>query len=50
MTTKLSKKDKIIAAIIAALIAGSAAGIASLFGIGIAEEAPAKTVQVEIAK
>ena len=46
----LSKKDKIIAAIIAAIIAGSCAGIASYFGIGIEEDAPAKVVQVEVGK
>lgn len=50
MSKELTRKEKIIAAIIAAIIAGSAAGIASWFGIGITEEAPAKTVQVEIAK
>lgn len=52
MTTKLNKKDKIIAAIIAALIAGSCAGIASYFGIGIEEttEAVNKIEHVEQAK
>lgn len=50
MSKELTRKEKIIAAIIAAIIAGSAAGIASLLGIGTAEEAPVKTVQVEIAK
>lgn len=49
---KLSKKDKVIAAIIAALLAGGAAGICSWFGIGYEEEPKqeTKTEQVEIAE
>ncbi|MBR1988339.1 MAG: hypothetical protein IKA36_04780 [Clostridia bacterium] len=47
---KLSKKDKIIAAIISAIIAGLAAGAASFFGIGIEEAATTPQTQVELAK
>ncbi len=49
---KLSKKDKVIAAIIAALIAGSCAGLASFFGIGHEEtpEVKTPTEQVEHAE
>ena len=47
---KLSKKDKIIVAIISAIFAGFAAGAASFFGIGIEETTTTPQTQVELTK